>query len=141
MSEESIYFTAPGSDERDLNPGEIDCAKHGRTASIDPNTGRPPVYRRSRRVEQVVEAPAISRDEKGGIVLTPGTAFTTGEIFYGPELPAGGGVCRACFLERGGRIGEQPPQPPATSVIDKLAGALGMSPDALRETLRQELKL
>lgn len=131
----------------DMPAQHVDCFHHGRAPSIDPRTGKPPVYRRTRRVDDVVPSASVAKDPKTGeVVVTADNHHTFRYVEYGPEIPAGGGYCRFCWEKDRAEAGlpatpiAAPPAAPAdTPVLAMLASTLGISVDDLRAKLLNEL--
>ena len=122
-----------------MPPQFVDCHFHGRAPSIDPTTGRPPVYRKERFVaEEIHYNRAVYDPETKTTRAVPSVDTALNRVPYGPELPAGGGVCKLCWMQKGNTPATPVPRS-ERSVIDALADSLGLPPEQLRAKLRAEL--
>lgn len=131
----------------DMPAQHVDCFHHGRAPSIDPRTGKPPVYRKTRRVDDVVPSASVTKDPKTGETVVVAEDHSTFRyVEYGPELPAGGGYCRYCWERDRAAAGQpttptEPPTPKAqdVSILSALAATLGLSVEELRAKILNEL--
>lgn len=139
---DSLYEPEPvgASAEEGSMPAQfVDCFHHGRAPSIDPLTGLPPVYRKERfQPVEVSFNKAVIDPDTGEVRSVQTTEVALERVPYGPELPAGGGVCKLCWMQRGNTPATPTPRR-AASVLDTLAATLGITADELRAKLLAEL--
>mgnify|MGYP000883547274 CR=1 FL=1 len=139
---DSLYEPEPvgvGPEEGSMPPQYVDCFHHGRAPSIDPRTGRPPVYRKERFVQSEVHFnKAVVDPDTNEVRAVPTTEVVNQRVPYGPELPAGGGVCKLCWMQRGNTPSAPAPKP-EPSALAAVADMLGITVDELRKKLMSEL--